>query len=168
MAPVNIRLNPIGAVLLILCVACGFIYNFGLPNMFRKEERVSMKELLSVSIELAKRGGKRVREVREENTLGIKVKSITKEGADELKTRGDMESHREILYGMAKAFPELKVSFIYSTTYLFFVWLIIVYLLKLTVSVFVYVKRKNNFSLSSKQTGVSFCFFIRFFFYHLK
>ncbi|CAE1304331.1 IMPAD1 [Acanthosepion pharaonis] len=68
-----------------------------------------MKELLSVSIELARRGGKRVREVREENTLGVKVKSITKEGAEELKTRGDMESHREILYGMAKAFPEIKV-----------------------------------------------------------
>lgn len=76
-----------------------------------------MKELLSVSIELARRGGKRVREVREENTLGVKVKSITKEGAEELKTRGDMESHREILYGMAKAFPEIKVSIIYDKVF---------------------------------------------------
>ncbi|XP_014778400.1 inositol monophosphatase 3 [Octopus bimaculoides] len=109
MAPVNIRLNPFGAVILTICIACGIIYNFGLLNWFQKEERICMKELLSVSIELARRGGRKVLEVREKNALTAKVKGFTKEGAAELKTLGDMESHRAILYGMAKAFPGLKV-----------------------------------------------------------
>lgn len=110
MAPANIRLNPVGALVCVAVAFCIVIYIFGFPDWFRSEPRISMKELLSVSIELAKRGGTKVHEIKQQNSLENKVKGKTEEGADELLTKGDIESHRAIVYGFAKAFPGLKVE----------------------------------------------------------
>ena len=76
-----------------------------------------MKELLSVSIDLAASGGAQVRRIQEkalkdrkkagdgEAALGAKSKGLTKEGAKQLVTEGDISSHRSIVYGFNKAFP---------------------------------------------------------------
>eukprot|EP00105_Crassostrea_gigas_P003051 XP_011415785.1 PREDICTED: inositol monophosphatase 3 isoform X1 [Crassostrea gigas] len=109
MGPANVRLNPIGAAACFAFGLCMVIYIFGFPDWFQKEQKISLKELLSVSIALVERGGNRVRDIREGNTLAEKSKGKTKEGADEVLTEGDMESHRAIVYGFAKTFPGLQV-----------------------------------------------------------
>lgn len=114
MAPINVRINPLGGAVAICLVLVLFFYVFGLPDFFtHTEERVSMKQLLSASVVLARRGGDRVKEIRRADTLQEKVKGETKEGAKELVSRGDMESHNAIFYGLAKAFPGLYVSIFY-------------------------------------------------------
>ena len=109
MGPANIKLNPVGAAACMALGLCVVIYVFGLPDWFQKEQKISMKELLSVSIELAKRGGVRVKQIREDGALAGVVKGKTKEGADEMLTKGDHESHRAIVYGYAKTYPGLQV-----------------------------------------------------------
>ncbi|CAC5422162.1 IMPAD1 [Mytilus coruscus] len=90
MGPANVRINPVGGAVFIALGVCAALYMFGLPDWFHREPRVSMKELLSVCIQLAQEGGKRVKDVR-------------------LANRRDTQSHRAIVYGLAKAFPGLKV-----------------------------------------------------------
>ncbi len=106
---VSVRLNPLGIAILVIGALCILLYFVGLPSFFRSEPKINMKELLSVSIDLAKKGGARVRAVRESDEMNEKVKGKTKEGADEMLTSGDLESHRVMVYGFAKAYPELKV-----------------------------------------------------------
>ncbi|KAL4235761.1 Inositol monophosphatase 3 [Mactra antiquata] len=110
MAPMNIRINPLGGAVCVAVFLVLFFYIFGLPEFFSShEERVSMRQLLSASIILAQRGGDRVKEIRRSDTLQKSVKGETKEGAKEFVSRGDMESHNAIFYGFAKAFPGLNV-----------------------------------------------------------
>ncbi|XP_041360007.1 inositol monophosphatase 3-like [Gigantopelta aegis] len=111
MAPVNVRLNRFGVVIFVLATLCILFYLFGLPWFFPGEPRVSMKELLSVSIVLAQRGGKIVRDIAINNnrTLDTKQKGLTREGKKELVTRSDVESHKAIYYGFAKAYPGMQV-----------------------------------------------------------
>jgi len=75
------------------------------------ENTVDMHHLLAVCAQLAKLGGDRTWSIRKEFTadMDASVKGKTKEGADELLTRGDMESHRIIQFGLKKTFPGLKV-----------------------------------------------------------
>ncbi|WAR22717.1 IMPA3-like protein, partial [Mya arenaria] len=108
MAPSNVRLNPLGGAIFISVVLLVFFYVFGFPTMF-PEERVSMRELLSASIVLARRGGDRVLAIRRDDTLDTKKKGETKEGANEYVSQGDMKSHEQIYYGLKKLFPKMNV-----------------------------------------------------------
>lgn len=78
-----------------------------------------MKELLSVSIDLAEEGGKQTVLVKKDlkNNLNAESKGKTKEGKDELKTEGDMRSHRAIVAGLHHAFPELSERVRYFNAY---------------------------------------------------
>ena len=117
MAPVNVKINPLGGAVCIVFLLCTFVYMFGLPEWLgRREERVSMKELLSAGIVLARRGGDRVREIRRGNNIGERVKGETAEGAKEMVSQGDMESHRTIMHGFNKAFPGLMVILLFFLT----------------------------------------------------
>lgn len=70
-----------------------------------------MKDLLSVSVDLARKGGDRVKAIREDpSQIKERVKGETKEGAKELMTTADLESHRIMHGGLSKAFPKLKVA----------------------------------------------------------
>ena len=114
MAAVNIRLNPLGAVVLGMIVVCLGLYAFDVPNRLSSsamKEEVSMRNILSVAIDLAQKGGDQVRQVRQgdEASFGQKEKGETKEGAKEYLTQGDLRSHRSMYYGFKKAFPSLKV-----------------------------------------------------------
>jgi len=111
MAPANIKINPLGGAIFISCVLLLFFYIFGFPTMFSiDEERVSMKELLSASIVLARRGGAKVLAIRRDDTLDTQKKGETKEGANEYVSRGDMQSHDQIYYGFKKLYPKMSVS----------------------------------------------------------
>lgn len=120
MAPVNVRLNPIGILVFTVAFLLTLLYLFGMPDFFRREQRVSMKELLTVSIDLAKRGGLKVKEIHQQHQLDEAVKGLTKEGAKEMLTNGDLESHRAIFYGFSKMYPGIKacILFIHSNTLL--------------------------------------------------
>ncbi|OWF45045.1 inositol monophosphatase 3-like [Mizuhopecten yessoensis] len=109
MGPANIKLNPIGAAMFLAVALCLIIYAFGVPKWFNREPTVSMKELLTASIELARRGGTKVKDIRLKNILEEKVKGKTAEGADEMLTQGDSESNRAIVYGMSKAFSGIEI-----------------------------------------------------------
>ncbi|XP_005111992.3 inositol monophosphatase 3 [Aplysia californica] len=109
MAPVNVRLNPVGVVIFVIGLILSLFYLFGMPDLFRREQRVSMKELLAVSIGLAEKGGDRVKAIHDSKQLNEAVKGKTKEGVDEMLTSGDLESHKAIFYGFSKMYPSIKV-----------------------------------------------------------
>ena len=57
-----------------------------------------------------------MKEIREkQDAMHEKVKGETKEGAKEMLTEGDLQSHRTMVYGFAKAFPNLKVEYLTKT-----------------------------------------------------
>jgi len=110
MVAVNIRLNPLGVVVIGVIVLCLGLYTFDVPNRFREAPhgKVNMKTLLAASIHLAEKGGERVYSIRKgaASEFGQKVKGETKEGAAEFVSQGDLQSHKAIVYGFKKAFPE--------------------------------------------------------------
>ncbi|XP_028284191.1 inositol monophosphatase 3 [Parambassis ranga] len=114
MAPMGIRLSPLGvAVFCILGV--GVIYHLyaGVISSrlaaFRQRRKVDLRELLAASVEAAVLGGKEVKRVREENGLKEKSKGKTREGAKELLTRGDLQSHRKMFNLLKNTFPDVTV-----------------------------------------------------------
>lgn len=70
---------------------------------------ICLQELLVACIEVAKRGGKKVKEVRQKHNMHVKLKGKTAEGVDDPVTEGDMYSHKEMYYGLLKMFPHLKI-----------------------------------------------------------
>ncbi|XP_070195839.1 inositol monophosphatase 3-like [Littorina saxatilis] len=108
MAPANVRLNPVGLLVAAVIAICIFFYMFGVPG-FPGNDRISMRELLSVSVDLAERGGKRVTEIAQAQLLEAKEKGKTKEGAKEMLTQGDLESHRAIVNGFLKTYPGITL-----------------------------------------------------------
>jgi len=105
----------VGIVILLLVYLC---YNHSSGLWLSNDQTVDMHHLLAVSAQLAKLGGDRAWSIRKEYSTAMEasVKGKTKEGADELLTRGDMESHRIMRFGLEKTFPGLKVGsdYIYS------------------------------------------------------
>ena len=79
-------------------------------------DTVDMHRLLAVSAQLAKLGGDRALRIRRAFSADVKtsVQGKTKEGANELLTRGNMESRRIMQFGLEKTFPGLKVSYVYT------------------------------------------------------
>ena len=109
MAPNNIRFNPIGIAIIVI-ITLIIIYASGLSSLFQSEESVNLKELLSVGIDVARKGGERVRVIRESQPLDAESKGLTQEGAAELKTNGDLQSHIQMFYGIKNGFQSLDVS----------------------------------------------------------
>ena len=105
----NININVKNAVIFItVCVV--ILYFTGIPLLNKQLKFINMKELLSVSIEVAERGGIRVKTVRESSSLGETSKGKTKEGVNDVLTAGDLQSHLTMMNGFKLAFPGLKVS----------------------------------------------------------
>ena len=116
MAPANVRLNPVGLIVAVVLAICIFFYLFGIPG-FASNERISMRELLSVSVDLAQRGGRKVKEIAEAQTLEAQEKGKTKEGAKEMLTQGDLESHRAIMNGFLKTYQGITVRFVFVCSF---------------------------------------------------
>ena len=109
MAPSNIKVNPIGIAVIAL-VTIVVLYAGSSMKMFRSADTVNLKELLSVGIDVARKGGERVRIIRESSNMDEQSKGLTQEGAQELKTNGDVQSHVQMFYGIKNAFPSVDVS----------------------------------------------------------
>ncbi|KAH0627711.1 hypothetical protein JD844_003841 [Phrynosoma platyrhinos] len=123
MAPMGIRLSPLGAAVLGL-LGLGLLYHLysgfvaGRLGLLAAEKAgasssssglVDLRELLAASVAAAGRGGAEVRRVREEGALHGKAKGKTREGADEMLTNGDLRSNRQ-MYGLLRAaFPGVQV-----------------------------------------------------------
>ncbi|CAL8102855.1 unnamed protein product [Orchesella dallaii] len=73
-------------------------------------DKVSLRKLLSAAIDIAKRGGIEVVDVRKSSaTLDETIKGKTKEGVKDSATAGDFRSHRVMYYSLRKTFPGIKV-----------------------------------------------------------
>lgn len=114
----TIRPNPTGLLIMFAAFVICVFYLYSGNKLWRSDSQVSLKDLLSVSIDLARSGGNRVRKIhdgavsRQKNggeALNAKVKGKTAEGRKELLTDGDLTSHRAIVYGFNKAFPGLHL-----------------------------------------------------------
>jgi len=104
----SIRINPCGLLCLGIASLLILYYTFGRTD---NREKISIKTLLSASIDIAKKGGHIVKTIREKNNaeIGEKSKGKTAEGANNPVTDGDMLSHRAMYYGLIKGFPNLNV-----------------------------------------------------------
>lgn len=105
----NININVKNAIIFIT-VSVVILYFTGIPMLNKRATFINMKELLSVSIDVAERGGVRVKVVREGSSLDETSKGKTKEGVNDVLTAGDLQSHLTMMNGFQKAFPGLKVS----------------------------------------------------------
>ncbi|XP_071965338.1 inositol monophosphatase 3-like [Antedon mediterranea] len=110
----NIKISPVGFAVIFIISGCIVLYTqrvwrYQSFEMKSTPEQISLKELLSVSIEMAEKGGLEVVQVMNEKKLNEKSKGETKEGANNPVTDGDIRSHRIMTHGMKKAFPNLKV-----------------------------------------------------------
>lgn len=95
-------------------------------------QTVCLRELLSASLDLAEAGGTKVVEVKKAHKLNAESKGKTKEGANEMKTDGDMQSHRAIVAGFHKTFPALapRVSKFIICTILLKYWHVRIHLMR--------------------------------------
>ncbi|XP_063741180.1 inositol monophosphatase 3 [Eleginops maclovinus] len=115
MSPMGIRLSPLGLGLFCL-LGVGVIYHLyaGVISnhiaAFRQRRTVDLRDLLAISVEAAVLGGTEVKKVRDENSLNEKSKGKTKEGANELLTTGDLQSHRKMFNLISNTFPEVTVN----------------------------------------------------------
>jgi len=112
----SVRINPIGIIFMLVVFVIIVYFNLGsndsrasLLNDRVTTEAVSLKALLAVSIEMARRGGVEVKRIREQSNIGEKSKGKTKEGANDPVSDGDMLSHRQMYYGLQKAFPLVNI-----------------------------------------------------------
>ncbi|XP_029419352.1 inositol monophosphatase 3 isoform X2 [Nannospalax galili] len=129
MAPMGIRLSPLGVAVFFL-LGLGLLYHlysgflagrfslFGLggepaggaAGPAADGGMVDLREMLAVSVLAAVRGGDEVRRVRESNILHEKSKGKTREGADDKMTSGDVLSNRKMFYLLKTAFPSVQIN----------------------------------------------------------
>lgn len=115
MAPMGIRLSPLGVAVFCL-LGVGVIYHLyaGVISnrlaAFRQRSQVDLRDLLAVSVEAAVLGGIEVKKVRGDNDLKEKSKGKTREGANELLTMGDLQSHRKMFNLLSNTFPDVTVN----------------------------------------------------------
>ncbi|KAI1901412.1 hypothetical protein AGOR_G00034180 [Albula goreensis] len=115
MAPMGIRLSPLGVVVFCL-LGVGIIYHLyaGVISSriaaLRKRRTVDMRELLALSVEAAVRGGHELKRIREDSLVEDKSKGNTKEGANEKLTSGDLLSHRKMYHLIKNTFPYIQVN----------------------------------------------------------
>jgi len=105
----SIRINPVGVAVVTFILIILIFFNSGGSNVAELKATVNLKQLLSVAISAAERGGEQVVAVRKKADLGETSKGKTKEGANDPKTDGDMQSHVAMFYGIRKAFPDITV-----------------------------------------------------------
>ena len=120
----NIKVSPVGFIVIFLLVGALVLY-FERTWSSSDDEKstddltveISLRELLSASIELAERGGEEVINVMKEKKLNEKSKGETREGANNPVTDGDMRSHEVIMHGFEVSFPKsLLVSVLRGPT----------------------------------------------------
>jgi len=117
--PAGITISNTGVIVICLCVIGFFMFTFrssfgeeGQANqMLASQDKSGYKisELLSASIYLCEKAGGVIKKIRESGNLDETSKGETKEGVNDPLTEGDLASHRIIVKGMMKAFPQLNL-----------------------------------------------------------
>lgn len=114
----TVRLNPLGVFIIVALSILFFVsLNTNLLRPYdssKKESTVSqnsinLRKLLSDCIVLAEAGGRKVVEIRKDTDIGETSKGKTKEGAKNVVTRADYNSHCIMYYGLKEAYPTIKV-----------------------------------------------------------
>lgn len=72
-------------------------------------ETINLRNLLVAGIKATEAGGREVVQVRKSVELGEKSKGLTREGAKEMVTLGDIKSHWAIVNGLIATFPGLQI-----------------------------------------------------------
>ena len=107
----DIKINKSAVVFVVVFILLVFFYVFsGRISVWRNEETVKISEILSAAIDLAKKGGEKVVEIRNSESIDFQQlsKGKTKEGKDEFVTAGDHMSHEIITSGLKVGWPSLK------------------------------------------------------------
>eukprot|EP00118_Oscarella_pearsei_P026879 m.310536 g.310536 ORF g.310536 m.310536 type:complete len:361 (+) comp52346_c0_seq1:24-1106(+) len=106
----SIKPSPVGiAIIVFILVGVVYLYIRGPAHeASHPKGKVLISHVLSAALDLAERGGQAVAKVRLEQNVEEKVKAVTKEGKAEFVTKGDVTSHRAILKGLIKAFPDIN------------------------------------------------------------
>ncbi|XP_072017922.1 inositol monophosphatase 3-like [Amphiura filiformis] len=110
----NIKVSPVGFIVIFLLVGALVLYfertwsdsGNNESEAVKRGQTISLRDILSASIELAERGGEQVKEVMKEKKLNEQSKGKTKEGVNNPVTDGDMRSHEAIMHGFQVTFPE--------------------------------------------------------------
>lgn len=114
--PAGITISNTGVIVICLCVIGFFMFTF--RSSFGEESQIlaantetgyKVSELLSASIYLTEKAGGVIKKIRETGNLDETSKGETKEGVNDPLTEGDLASHRIIVKGMMKAFPQLNL-----------------------------------------------------------
>ena len=105
------------AIFIAVCLL--IFYAIGIPSFNKFDEKVDIRKVLSLSIEMAIRGGKRVKIVRNSADIGESSKGKTVEGKKDVLTFGDLQSHLTIVAGFSKEFPNLRVCIFVVVSYKF-------------------------------------------------
>lgn len=128
MWPYMVRLNPTGVTLVVVACFCLYIlYSASTPSHLRQyrddpiaarhkdemqamfAETINLRKLLMAGIKAAEMGGQAVVKVRETADLAEKSKGLTKEGAREMVTKGDLKSHFVMVEGLSATFTGLQI-----------------------------------------------------------
>ena len=104
---VKLKANPLVLAFIVGFSICLVVWYSGMTQS--PKPKVNMKELLCAGIYVARLGGDAVKKIREEGILNQEVKGLTIEGAQELKSDGDMKSHNIMYYGLKRGFPFIHV-----------------------------------------------------------
>ncbi|KPP58014.1 inositol monophosphatase 3-like [Scleropages formosus] len=76
---------------------------------FRRGRSVDLRELLALCVEAAVQGGREAKRAHDGGVLSSKAKGKTREGAEEMLTLGDLNSHRRMYYLIKNRFPHVQV-----------------------------------------------------------
>lgn len=119
--PAGIQISNTGILLLAIAALMLFFYSFSGSNEVEEggdapgrvhskfDRGYKISEVLSAAIFLTELAGTRVREIRESDKLDEQSKGQTAEGVNDPLTMGDLESHRLLVKGFMKAFPNLNL-----------------------------------------------------------
>ena len=111
----TIKLNPLG-IAVAAVLGCLVLWILGIPHYFfgSTTQEVSLRELLSAGIDVSQRGGEIVKKIRlgKEADMNAESKGKTLEGAEEMKTEGDMQSHIAMMYALRRGFNGLGVCIV--------------------------------------------------------
>lgn len=102
MASMNVRLTPIGVSVLIGILILVGIFKFA-PSSLSAPQLVDIREIMSVSLDLAEKGGQEIVKVKE-NQREIISKGKTLEGVKEYQTEADRNSNSVIVEGFRKIY----------------------------------------------------------------
>ena len=100
-------------VLIVTAFCIGVLFyisymHFGIHRKERGEVGVKISEVIAASIDLVQRGGRIVKAIRSDESIGTRIKGKTSVNSNDYVTEGDTKSHQAIVSGLKSLWPSLK------------------------------------------------------------